>query len=255
MASLEERLAILEQGLGTRVRLDAKYQELLQSKIGDKNKTEQEEGKKTMKITLFSLDTDDPGIMLGHITLNAPQRSKTIAIAANKPLFSVNVSDVGTKAQFVEKNLDKTFDLAATWEAILLIDEADVFLESRSKGSGFNTERNALVSIFLRVLEYYQGILFLTTNQIAQFDAAVQSRIRIALKYNVLNEEQTKAIFDQFIDQLDKNKQVKDPDDIKTWVRNGIADVVDIARDFKTEFQIQFDRYLTSQKGLGQTSE
>ena len=55
--------------------------------------------------------------------------------------------------------------------------------------------------MFLRVLEYYRGILFLTTNQIAQFDVAVQSRIHVALKYNQLTKSQTANIFVDFIDQ------------------------------------------------------
>jgi hypothetical protein len=38
-------------------------------------------------------------------------------------------------------------------------DEADVFLESRGRGVASNAERNALVSVFLRVLEYYQACL------------------------------------------------------------------------------------------------
>jgi hypothetical protein len=39
---------------------------------------------------------------------------------------------------------------------------ADIFLERRSENS---IHRNALVSVFLRLLEYHQGILFLTTNR------------------------------------------------------------------------------------------
>lgn len=47
--------------------------------------------------------------------------AETIAFAAKKPLFPVNVADVGTKAKYVEGNLEELFDLATTWEAILLM--------------------------------------------------------------------------------------------------------------------------------------
>jgi replication-associated recombination protein RarA len=47
--------------------------------------------------------------------------AETVAIAAKKPLFPVSVADVGTKAKYVEANLEKIFDLATTWEAILLM--------------------------------------------------------------------------------------------------------------------------------------
>jgi hypothetical protein len=46
-------------------------------------------------------------------------------------------------------------------DLVLLLDEADVFMQSRDSKS---LERNKLVAIFLRLLEYFEGILFLTTN-------------------------------------------------------------------------------------------
>lgn len=45
---------------------------------------------------------------------------------------------------------------------MVLLDESDVFLEEREKT---DLQRNALVSVFLRVLEYYEGILILTSNR------------------------------------------------------------------------------------------
>jgi hypothetical protein len=55
--------------------------------------------------------------------------------------------------------------------------------------------------VFLKVLEYYGGILFLTTNQIAQFDVAVESRVHIAMHYPKLDREQTKHISMSFVNQ------------------------------------------------------
>lgn len=43
-----------------------------------------------------------------------------------------------------------------------MLDEAEVFLEERTQA---DLQRNALVSVFLRALEYYDGILILTTNR------------------------------------------------------------------------------------------
>lgn len=45
----------------------------------------------------------------------------TIAKKTRKPLFSVGVADVGTTAKHVEANLNKIFNLATTWRAILLM--------------------------------------------------------------------------------------------------------------------------------------
>jgi hypothetical protein len=65
---------------------------------------------------------------------------------------------------WVEERLTNYFELAAAWDAILLIDEADILLESRSLDHG-NIGRNAMVSVFLKILEYYEGVLILTTNR------------------------------------------------------------------------------------------
>ena len=67
--------------------------------------------------------------------------------------------DIGETAEEVEKNLARTFSLAHRWGCVLLMDEADVFLAKRRKE---DLRRNAVVSVFLRIMEYYSGILFLT---------------------------------------------------------------------------------------------
>lgn len=56
----------------------------------------------------------------------------------------------------VEDTLQTAFQLAQSWDCIMLLDEADIFLAQRTNQ---DIERNALVSVFLRVLEYYEGIL------------------------------------------------------------------------------------------------
>lgn len=91
--------------------------------------------------------------------------------------------------------------MASTWNAVLLIDEADIFLEARSL---HDLERNSLVSIFLRVLEYYEGILFLTSNRVATFDAAFKSRIHVPLKYGDLSFESRKRIWANFLKKVGK---------------------------------------------------
>ncbi|CCD46142.1 hypothetical protein BofuT4_P116920.1 [Botrytis cinerea T4] len=50
-------------------------------------------------------------------------------------------------------------------------------------------------AVFLRVLEYYAGILFLTTNRVGAFDEAFTSRIHVSLYYPQLNWNSTLEIF------------------------------------------------------------
>jgi SpoVK/Ycf46/Vps4 family AAA+-type ATPase len=111
----------------------------------------------------------------------------------------VSVGELGTDAGRLEDSLNRILDLAHTWGAIMLFDEADVFLERRQ-----NTDihRNALVSVFLRLLEYFQGILFLTTNRVETFDEAFQSRIHLALKYGELSPKARKSVWKMFIERV-----------------------------------------------------
>ncbi|KAH8681750.1 P-loop containing nucleoside triphosphate hydrolase protein [Xylariales sp. PMI_506] len=115
------------------------------------------------------------------------------------PLYNVSAGDLGTDSRLLEAELQRVLDICHAWGAILLLDEADVFLEKRNM---HDIHRNALVSIFLRQLEYFQGILFLTTNRVETFDEAFQSRIHIALRYDQLDAKAKKAIFKIFVERV-----------------------------------------------------
>lgn len=62
--------------------------------------------------------------------------------------------------------------------------------------------RNSVVSVFLRVLEYYSGILFLTTNKVGHFDEAFKSRIHVALYYPPLDEKSAMEIWKMNLQRL-----------------------------------------------------
>ena len=114
------------------------------------------------------------------------------------PLYMVSAGELGTDPAKLEYELQKILDIAHSWGAVLLLDEADVFLEKREV---HDIHRNALVSIFLRLLEYFQGILFLTTNRVETFDDAFQSRIHIALRYGELTAKAKKSVWKMFLDR------------------------------------------------------
>lgn len=61
-----------------------------------------------------------------------------------RPLYIVGAGDLGTKASDLDLALERIFDVATAWKAIILIDEADVFLEQRSL---HDLERNAMVAV------------------------------------------------------------------------------------------------------------
>ncbi|KAI1774299.1 hypothetical protein F4818DRAFT_419531 [Hypoxylon cercidicola] len=118
--------------------------------------------------------------------------AEAVAMEYRKPLFVITCGDLGLTPSEVESSLSNVFRLAHLWDCVLLLDEADVFLSQRSK---VDMKRNALVSVFLRVLEYYNGLLFLTTNRVGTIDEAFKSRIHMSLYYPPLDKAQTRDIF------------------------------------------------------------
>ena len=123
--------------------------------------------------------------------------SEAIAELLHRPLYSISVGELGTSTTDLEHNLSQILDISSVWNAVILIDEADIFLERRSE---HDIARNALVGIFLRLLEYHTGVLFLTTNRVKNFDQAFHSRISVALKYPDLDEQARAQIWATFFD-------------------------------------------------------
>ncbi|EME77244.1 uncharacterized protein MYCFIDRAFT_146727 [Pseudocercospora fijiensis CIRAD86] len=112
------------------------------------------------------------GLLFGKPGLGKTFTAEAIAEMAHLPLMTVSAGRLGSKPDEIEKNLRSTLDLAAHWRAVVLFDEADVFLAARVATS---IERNAVVSVFLRELEYFPGIMLLTTNKKDLIDEAFHS--------------------------------------------------------------------------------
>ncbi|RVD89621.1 uncharacterized protein DFL_000620 [Arthrobotrys flagrans] len=142
-------------------------------------------------------------VLHGPPGLGKTMTAETVAEYTRSPLYTISAGSLGTNASTLEKSLRQILDLAQRWKAVLLLDEADVYLEERSV---HDIERNALVSIFLRLVEYYQGILFLTTNRVSTFDDAFQSRIHVALRYSKLEASAREQIWRNFITRMDKRE-------------------------------------------------
>lgn len=126
-----------------------------------------------------------------------------IAELLKRPLYMVSVGELGMDSRTLETELNKILDIAHSWGAVLLLDEADIFLEKRTIQ---DIHRNALVSIFLRLLEYFQGILFLTTNRVETFDDAFQSRIHVALRYGDLTPKAKRSVWKMFLEKVQEKQ-------------------------------------------------
>ncbi len=98
-----------------------------------------------------------------------------------RPLYTIQCSQLGLNAEEVEKNLTIILKRANRWDAVLLLDEADVYISKR----GSNLQQNAIVGAFLRVLEYASCILFMTSNLEDSIDDAIASRCIASLHYGM----------------------------------------------------------------------
>ena len=120
----------------------------------------------------------------------APGLGKTLTAevyseVVGKPLYRVHSGQLGITAASVEANLSEILQRAVRWDAILLLDEADVYIRCRDN----NLEHNAIVAEFLRTLEYFNGLLFMTTNRINDVDDAILSRCIATIQYEVPPKE------------------------------------------------------------------
>ncbi|KAL5043902.1 P-loop containing nucleoside triphosphate hydrolase protein [Aspergillus fruticulosus] len=136
------------------------------------------------------------GLLSGGPGCGKTLTAEAVSEETQRPLYSVSAGELGTNPADVDSRLTLILELSQRWNAILLLDEADVFLQARNDT---DVVRNALVSIFLRQLEYYKGIMILTTNRIGIFDPAFESRIHFSFFYPDLDFTSRKSVWKTFL--------------------------------------------------------
>ncbi|MCG5235131.1 AAA family ATPase [Xanthobacter oligotrophicus] len=127
-------------------------------------------------------------------TLTAEVYSEII----QRPLYRVHSGQLGLDVAHMEQALKDALTRAQRWGAVMLIDEADVYIKRRQD----NLTMNAVVGVFLRVLEYFNGLLFLTTNRVDDIDEAIISRCIALIKYHSPGPEDRRKIWRVMADQF-----------------------------------------------------
>jgi AAA+ superfamily predicted ATPase len=115
----------------------------------------------------------------GALGLGKTLTAEIYSEVVGKPLNRVHSGQLGTTAASVGATLSGILQRAVRWDAILLLDEADVYIRCRDN----DLEHNAIVAEFLRTLEYFDGLLFMTTNRINDVDDAILSRCIATIRY------------------------------------------------------------------------
>ncbi|KAL9003809.1 MAG: hypothetical protein Q9188_003351 [Gyalolechia gomerana] len=136
---------------------------------------------------------------------------------ATSSVALAHYADIGINETRVERELIRWFTLAEGWNAVLLVDEANSFLERRQNR---DLAWNGLVTAFLRRMEYFKGLLFLTSNHVGQIDDASISGVHIAIGYTTLSGEARKRIWNGFFKKLVKERagKIQVAPGAKKWV-------------------------------------
>lgn len=117
-------------------------------------------------------------LLYGEPGTGKTMTAEAVADKLKRPLIRVSVGGA-LDPDTIHRLLSEAFKRAERYNAVLLIDEADVFIRKR----GTQPLLDGVVAGFLRALEYYRGMLFLTTNLVRDIDPAVFSRAHMVLGY------------------------------------------------------------------------
>jgi hypothetical protein len=187
------------------------------------------------------------GLLSGNPGVGKTLTAEVIAEVTKRPLYMLSAGELGVRVDDVEKKLDMVLEVTRQWGCVLLIDEADVFLQERD---GLDLERNAMVSVFLRRLEYFQGVLIMTTNRKRTIDSAFDSRIHFKIHYGDLSPESRTTIWKTCLENIPSNipKSEINEADLKKLaklklngrqIKNAVACAVSIAVEEKMALTIE----------------
>lgn len=120
-----------------------------------------------------------------------------LAEKLNKPLVVKRASDLlDCYVGMTERKIAEAFRQAKADDAVLLIDEADSFLQDRTKS--MHSWETTQVNEMLTQIEAFEGIFIATTNLVDTLDPASIRRFDIKVKFDSMTENQAQALFKSY---------------------------------------------------------
>jgi SpoVK/Ycf46/Vps4 family AAA+-type ATPase len=81
-----------------------------------------------------------------HVQIYTDRDTEVTAEHTQRALLNISTGELGSYQMRIEVELKRLLTYASTFQAIVLIDEADVFLEARKSGPADQLEQNAMVA-------------------------------------------------------------------------------------------------------------
>lgn len=123
--------------------------------------------------------------------------AEEISKMLDKPLVTARASDIlGSLVGETEQNIKRVFEEAADKKAVLLIDEADSFLNER--GDTLNHHNDVMTNEFLVQMERYPYIVFCNTNLPEILDSATDRRFHFKVCFKPLTKDGTKILWKKY---------------------------------------------------------
>lgn len=124
-----------------------------------------------------------------------------VATTLAKPLLIKRASDLmGAYVGESEKAVAAAFAEANSNQSVLLIDEADSFLQERRHA--VRSWEVTLVNEMLTQMEQFNGLFIASTNLIDNLDKAAPRRFDLKALFGYLRPEQTRSLFNRYCQQL-----------------------------------------------------
>lgn len=161
------------------------------------------------KLKAWGIKDRRKGIDARIIFYGSPGTGKTmtavsLAKTLKRPILSFDCSKilsmyVGESEKNVRKIFDdfKTLAKKAKVDPILLLNEADQFLGSRTEGAGSSADKmhNQMQNIFLEQIERFEGILIATTNLLDNIDKAFSRRFNYKIEFKKPQKRERKRLW------------------------------------------------------------
>ncbi|KAK7413655.1 hypothetical protein QQX98_007437 [Neonectria punicea] len=158
--------------------------------------------------------------------------AECVAQYTRRPLLSLDTSDLDLRPDRKDESLMRWFKRAEKWGAILLIDDAEQFLDFG---------RTELVAGFLRASSYFKGILILTTSRIMAFDQVLMSHVKAQILYPNFDDEERMKLWGHYFQELedDAETNMSVTEGIKDYAKSEEVQALEWnGREIQSAFQV-----------------